>query len=102
VDPAATLRKLFDLAAAARIDPAVVETASQQLLDVLLEVQQLRRALGPKRLRALQRARRAEALRRAGLSGADIGKRLGLSRQRVKQLLDERVIESASEQLGGR
>jgi len=91
------LLKLLKLARAGGGDLAWLRRKSTQLVEEALELERLRDAMGPQRLEAMQRRRRVLALHRQGVPASVIVARLGLSRSRVYQLLDNPAVLSGDE-----
>lgn len=79
-----------------RADPIWLQAIAAELTGQLLEIERLRRALGPRRLQAMATARRVQALHAQGIPASTIGERLGLSRPRVYQLLDSDPVVSGN------
>ena len=93
----ATLRKLFALAAAGGADPDWLRQVADQLVAQMLELEETRRLVNPRRRRTLELARRVKALRDQGVAAAALQQRFGVSRTRIYQL-----IELSSEMLDAR
>lgn len=107
---AATLRRLLTLAKAAGADDAWLHEAADELVAALLEIEDLRRAADPRKLRTTILARRVgeadAALRSAGVTERVpvLRSRFALSRSRVHALLkmscesqDTSVVDSRHE-----
>ena len=84
----ATLRKLFALAAAGGADPDWLRQVADQLVAQMLELEETRRLVNPRRRRTLKLARRVKALREKGVAAAALQARFGVSRTRIYQLLE--------------
>ena len=85
---AATLRKLFELAAAGGADPGWLREAADEIAALMFELAQLRRLVNPRRRRTLELARRVKALRDQGVAAAALQARFGVSRTRIYQLIE--------------
>ena len=94
---AAELLKLLRLAQAGGADPAWLRRMSAYFVGLLLDLEQLREAVGPQRLAALERRQRARVLYAQGVPASAIAERLSLSRARVYQLLDNCEVSSSDE-----
>ena len=89
------LRNLLRSAENTGVAAVLLQRASDDLVGLLLEISELRRLIGPRRLHALETAKRVASLRLSGVPVPAICVRTGLSRSRVYQLLDNPVVESA-------
>ena len=89
--------KLLRLAAAGGADRNWLRLKSAQLVDQALELEELRDAIGPKRLAAIRRRKRALSLKKQGVGASVIAECLSLSRARVYQLLDISAVSSGDE-----